>query len=1559
MIGRSGATSRRLGGVLLTLLLLAALVPGAAAREGGAAPLRPASSEVAETHRIGLITGDVVTVQDFADGHRGIEVQLAERDGYEPSHEVRDEDGQLYVIPSDALTLIGERLDRELFNVTKLVEYGYDVEHGLPLIVMPATGDAAEAERAARAGRDVSLSSAPGVRTVRPLTSIGAEAVIVDAASPAFWRSVTRETGDLRGLAADGALAAGTRIWLDEQVAATLDGSVPMIGAPQAWAEGLDGSGIRVAVLDTGIDETHPDLTGRVVAAENFSFSSGTTDRHGHGTHVAGIVGAGGGASDGTYVGVAPGVELLNGKVLGDGGTGFASAIIEGMEWAVAQGADVVNMSLGTTFPSDGNDPVSLALDQLSETHGVLFVTTAGNTGPGAWTIGAPGAASRGLTVAAVDRAGELTEWSSQGPRLANFGLKPEVTAPGLGIVSARASEGWFGTPVGEHHARLSGTSMAAPHVAGAAAILLQADPSLDAAALKAALVTTAEPNGAAHIYRQGGGLIDIPSALDPNVRPSRATVGFGTFGWPHDATPPVAEELTLTSSADETIELALTLDVRDVRTGAAVDAAMLSVEPASVTLEPGDSATVEVRLDVRSGAYGLYGGYLVASDVGAGDVVSRVPTGFNVEAPTHTLTIEAVGRDGQPAGGGSWVDVIDVHDVNAFSQSYLVNLTGGSVTVGVPDGTYSIVGRIHNTHPVYGQERSIVSMPELSVTADTTVVLDARTANRIEVETPAHETAPLPHVPVTFGYRRQTHVGQSYAVAESASAAWPVYASETDAVTVGGFELMSRWLLGPTDPGASPVLYDLVLLETDAVPSDLRYAPAPPELAGTVSLYHADLPNQIVSARRFVELSGWDEVELAVFEDLNVPVERVEYRVPGVAHREQLYLNMLSTPNFATPPTVGAAGELGQRSWLGAPLRPGIREGGLTNFRLGDTLHLSASPWVDAGGTAANGNVSFAFYRDGTLVGAGTNPSELPLSSGPAEYRLELTSAVDRSWWRTSPQASTAWTLQLGAAAGDGPQIAPFVLIDYELDLDLLNSAPLPKDRKGAPSIGVAIRHAEGAAGAPIAGARLWTSDDDGASWRERPGRSQGAGRFTFRLDARDRDETSGFTSLRVEAWDADGNRIEQEIIRAYQLPARDGDAPEPPGVTERVSLASDGSQADRLSQAPPAISADGRYVAFASLARNLVPGDPNVAGGVFVRDRVTGTTERASVSSDGAAASGNAPAISADGRYVAFASFESYLVPGDTNNAADIFVHDRQTGATERVSVASDGSEAIGGASSSAPAISSDGRLVAFASSASNLVPGDTNNASDIFVHDRQTGVTERVSVASDGSETGLFSFSSDPSISADGRYVAFTSSGSTLVPDDTNNTTDVFVRDRQAGTTERVSVASDGSEAASFSMGTSISADGSLVAFASSAANLVPGDTNGQSDMFVHDRLTGLTERASVATDGSQGNGFTSGPALSGDGRYVGFASGSSNLVAGDTNNVWDIFVHDRVTGTTARESVSSAGAEGNLSVFTALTLDHDGRHVAFVSSSSNLVPGDTNRQSDTFIRDRAAD
>jgi Tol biopolymer transport system component len=405
---------------------------------------------------------------------------------------------------------------------------------------------------------------------------------------------------------------------------------------------------------------------------------------------------------------------------------------------------------------------------------------------------------------------------------------------------------------------------------------------------------------------------------------------------------------------------------------------------------------------------------------------------------------------------------------------------------------------------------------------------------------------------------------------------------------------------------------------------------------------------------------------------------------------------------------------------------------------------------------------------------------------------------------------------------------------------------------------------------------------------------------------------------------------------------------------VTDRVSVSSDGAPGTGDSVGW-SMSGNGRYVAFDSSASNLVSGDSNRGGDVFVRDRRTATTSRVSVARDGTQANGESwhPSISADGRYVAFTSAASNLVPGDTNDVNDVIVKDRRTGITTRASVSHTGAE--GNDISWQASISADGRFVAFLSRASNLTAGDTNDAEDVFVRDSRRATTTRVSVSSAGAEANSYSIG-PASISANGRYVAFESSASNLVAQDTNEVNDVFVRDLHLGATSRVGVFGQGDEG-NGSYRPSISADGRYVAYYSASSNLVPADTNNGMDVFVYDGRTGAISRASVSSTGLQTDGGNFHPAISGNGRYVTFVSLAPNLVAGDTNLAEDVFTRDMVTGTTTRTSVSSAGTQANGRSMVGF-ISADGRTVGFTSYASNLIPGDTNEMLDVFIRSTAS-
>ena len=403
--------------------------------------------------------------------------------------------------------------------------------------------------------------------------------------------------------------------------------------------------------------------------------------------------------------------------------------------------------------------------------------------------------------------------------------------------------------------------------------------------------------------------------------------------------------------------------------------------------------------------------------------------------------------------------------------------------------------------------------------------------------------------------------------------------------------------------------------------------------------------------------------------------------------------------------------------------------------------------------------------------------------------------------------------------------------------------------------------------------------------------------------------------------------------------------------GTTTRVSINSQGEPATNqnfwIGNRQALISANGRYVVFYSDADNLAPSALNVNDSLFIHDRQMGETNRIS---EIANFMEEKASISAEGGYIAIPSF-SPLISTDNNAQKDIFVYDRLAKLTTLVSVDNVGNQT--NENSFSPAISADARYVAFSSLASNLVVNDTNEVSDIFIHDRQTGETKRVSIDSSGNQANLDSVT--PAINADGHYIAFVSEASNLIIGDTNNRKDIFIHDHWAGTTTRVSLDSNGQQGNEDAHSPSISADGRYVVFASEASNLVPDDTNNTSDIFVHDVQTKEITRVSVDSCGFQGNDASVSGSISGNGRYVVFTSEATNLVVTDTNDRSDIFVHDRQTKETIRVSVDNNGLQGN-GYSDSGSISADGGYIAYISYADNLVAEDINDRPDIFVFER---
>ncbi|WP_256838141.1 S8 family serine peptidase [Ornithinimicrobium faecis] len=750
------------GGSAETLTAQATAAQATAGQAIAALPTGPdsAASPAANgtVHRLTLITGDVVTVTQPAGGTPTVDVEAAA--GSTGGYQTLTMDGQLHVLPDAARELVAAgSLDADLFNITALIKSGIgtDGNDTTPVIVAFREG-----------ASTASVTSTLGTPTAQ-LESLNAVALQAEPdAAQELWQSLTNGKGTL---------APGIEtVYLDGLVEASLADSVPQIGAPEAWDRGIDGAGVTVAVLDTGADLDHPDLADAVVDSTSFVPDQDVTDVQGHGTHVASTVAGTGAASDGAQTGVAPGADLVIGKVLGDDGFGQESWIIDGMEWA-AEEADVVNMSLGSTEPSDGTDPMALALQNISEETDTLFVVAAGNMGRVSG-IGSPGAAEAALTVGAVDGNDVRAYFQDMGPRLGDALVKPDLTAPGVDVTAARSQdsvgEGWYTS--------MDGTSMATPHVAGTAALLLEQFPDLSAEDLKERLMSPALALEGEGPFQVGTGRVDVPASLDATVTAS-GSVSFGYFDWPHEGDAPVVREVTYTNTGDADVTLSLRAEGAD-QLGGELPADVIALSASEVTVPAGGQASVELTLDPQAVPVATtVSGYVIASTE-EGDL-ARTGWGAVKEEERYDVTFRATDLDGSPAlaflvlkeSDGQWPEQVTVD---------------GEVTLRLPAGTYSALSFMDVNVAADEPGVALVGDPQIELTGDTVLELDARDANEITVDVPTDGLEPT--------YRRlEYNIGGVDGLVGSYTI--PVFvdhlfAAPMEGVTDGDFEFLTRWRL-------------------------------------------------------------------------------------------------------------------------------------------------------------------------------------------------------------------------------------------------------------------------------------------------------------------------------------------------------------------------------------------------------------------------------------------------------------------------------------------------------------------------------------------------------------------------------------------------------------------------------------------------------------------------------------------------------------------------------------------------------------------------------------------
>ncbi|MFE4621053.1 S8 family serine peptidase [Streptomyces sp. NPDC056747] len=1071
-----------------------------------------------------LVTGDKVVVTTDPSGRSSAAV-LPREDGTQPTVQTYQTGKDLYVYPEDATQAIAEgTVDEQLFNVTGLIRQGYDDAHtdALPLIATYRPGvnvldSAPPAPRGAERG--ISLPAVDGV-------ALKADK---DTAA-AFWQDVTNPRSR--------SAAPLKKLWLDGKVEATLDRSTAQVHAPEAWAAGYDGKGTKVAVLDTGVDAEHPDLASRVTASKNFTDSKTTNDLVGHGTHTASTVGGTGAASEGRMKGVAPGADLLIGKVLNDGGYGQDSWVIAGMQWAVDQQADVVSMSLGNASIRDCTDPVAQATKQLAQSSDSLFVVAAGNAGSGTETVSSPGCVPDVLTVGAVDRDDTTAWFSSRGPVAVTRTLKPEMAAPGVGISAASAG----GRGVYAYRS-MSGTSMATPHVAGAAAILRQAHPDWTPQQLKAALVSSARTGGnIAGADQTGAGVLDVLGAVDQKVL-SAPAVQAGSYNWPQDTSDRSTVQVPFTNTSGSDLTLNLKVSGVHGNDGSDIHSGIAKLEDPRVRIPAGATVQVPLRIDptarLKDSQYGAVTGRILAT--GGGTHVS-VPFTLYVQPETVTLRIKVVDRDGKPATGPSSLELVNL-DTDKGERR--LNSGAADQTFSLRPGDYALSSFVTS----YGESKapesvSYLAKPQFRITGDTTVVLDARDAHRLSLRTDRPSTVDSTTLSYARTWDDTWQTGGALVIPNSIH---QLYADIDGRAGNGTFEFRSTWRAIGSE-GGSPYVYNLSYPTRGPLHSDQVYRPDDAKLAQVRETWKALGKEADYLDSLHVRPSGGDSgfVTVAAFRNVKAPGIRTAYYTTG---DDSWYHGAMSSFPFAAfmgdQERTYRDGQRSAEEWYGGPLRPGAPRDAngkpvLAAERQGDLIGFQNALWIDGSGDHWTYGGSFGdlgnlvLKRNGERIGSRVDPYgvfEVPDEDSAYELTQKLDKILtgDRNWLR-STSATTTWSFRSHREPEVYSRGLPILSPAYDLPVDGLNTLPAQSGIK----VGLSVEGHAGYTPGAVTAASLSYSYDGGATWTEAPTQQVG-GTWTAVLDHTG--ATGKQVMTKASFTDANGNAVTQTITRAYDV--------------------------------------------------------------------------------------------------------------------------------------------------------------------------------------------------------------------------------------------------------------------------------------------------------------------------------------------------------------------------------------------------------------------------------------
>ncbi|MEU8139174.1 S8 family serine peptidase [Streptodolium elevatio] len=1087
-----------------------------------------------------LITGDKVTVR-MEDGKPSVSVRPAEgRDGI-PMHIANDDSG-IAVVPHDAVPAIqAGKIDARLFNVTQLVEWGYDDARSssIPLIGKRP------------AGVDAKTAPPKGVQKLRTFSdpgNSGFESLKADkAAVDDLWNELVGKVP--HGRTTDRSKPLGgekvDKIWIDAKSKVSLDASRSQVNVGPAWQQGYNGNGVTVAVLDSGYDATHPDLQGVVTAAQDFTSSpTGVQDHLGHGTHVASIIAGTGAASGGKYKGVAPGAKLAVAKVCDDAGDCPDSAVMAGIEWAADLNIKIMNLSLGRPA-APGTDPLTDMVTLHATWAARVMVVAAGNSGSKSRTVEAPGISPAALTVGAIWSGDRVAGFSSRGPSIDN-NVKPDIVAPGAGVVAARAAGSTIGYPVDANYIGLDGTSMATPIVAAAAAILVQQHPTWYGWHIKGALTESARDLPSANAFQEGAGLLDIGAAVTRTVVPyhmapislplphTAGQTGSSSAHFLNGGTQPV----TLTFGVEAFTEL-----------GAPAPAGLVTVPATTVTTAPGYLGNVAVTAHGDAAPPGMYYARLTGRDANGTVLVSDL-VAIDVAAAKPTLTVSALDRSGAPTSGVLQLFSHERGETQYFSiANGALTCSGGPCTI--PIGTYSVMALMDERQPapsgpIVGYN---AAFRRLTVTANTALTFDARqmvpiggsvdTAGAVRTSTRLAALTGVDSFPLLSMVMNR---GGGTSPTIDNVRVLPV---STPGMT---YLNLSTW---SNNTVTTPYRYEVLEARENGVPTNPGVAATKATMAHLDTVYKAQ---GVAASGAVTHGARYKGIELGsgFYENVQVPHHVDEYLTSNQDTAWKTYYDMnapgaythsMHDKTYSAYP-LGTTGVIRGSAVVGPtlPTTVGTRQGEIINFGHTNLPSLLGDGWTGGLGLAIPDPGAEMTLSSGGQVLASAHPYagmysmalQVPVSPSTATYTLSASMSRTVPYSLLSTRVRADWTFN--SAHTDPATETPLPLFGARPICGLQNMNDYNQVTAGTNLLcWLAFEYQPGVGPtyASVSSGTVQYSTNDGQTWTNLPTITAPSGVTGITIP----NPTPGFVSLRISGTDTSGNSVTSTVIRAYQV--------------------------------------------------------------------------------------------------------------------------------------------------------------------------------------------------------------------------------------------------------------------------------------------------------------------------------------------------------------------------------------------------------------------------------------